>query len=146
MSPRPTSPWRSSLAPRWPAGAANWSSGGAARHAATNVVAAGLATECELMLSYAIGEARPVTVFARTFGTSVLPDERLSQIIAEVFDFRRADIEKRLRLRLLPRERGGHFYRNLAYGGQFGRTDLDTPWEKLDAVEALRSAARPQAA
>ncbi len=114
----------------------------AARHAAINVVAAGLASECELMLSYAIGDPRPTTVFARTFGSGLLPDDRLSQIIADVFDLRPAAIEKRLHLRLLPRERGGRFYRNLAWGGQFGRADLDTPWEKTDAVDDLRTASR----
>jgi len=113
----------------------------AARYIATNVIAAGLASECEVMLSYSIGEARPTTVFARTFGTGALLDERLSQVIARVFDLRPAAIEQRLRLRTLPAEHGGRFYRNLAEGGQFGRTDLDPPREKLDAVEALRSAA-----
>ncbi|MHB0868270.1 MAG: methionine adenosyltransferase domain-containing protein [Chloroflexota bacterium] len=114
----------------------------AARHAATNVVAAGLASECELMLSYAIGEARPTTVSARTQGTGLLQDERLSEIIAELFDLRPGVIEQQLRLRWLPRERGGRFYQRLAVGGQFGRTDLDAPWETLDAVDALRDAAR----
>lgn len=113
----------------------------AARHVATNVVAAGLASECELMLSYAIGESRPTTVSARTLDTGVLPDERLSEIIGKVFDLRPGAIEKRLRLRWLPRERGGRFYQRLAAGGHFGRTDLDPPWEKLDTVDPLRSAA-----
>ncbi|MGE5619998.1 MAG: methionine adenosyltransferase [Sphingomonadaceae bacterium] len=112
----------------------------AARHAAKNVVAAGLASECEIMLSYAIGEARPTTVSARTFGTGVLQDERLSEIIGEVFDLRPGLIEEQLRLRWLPRERGGRFYQRLAVGGQFGRMDLDCPWERLDAVDALRDA------
>lgn len=113
----------------------------AARHVATNVVAAGLASECEVMLSYAIGEPRPTTVFARTFGTGLVLDEQLSQIVEDVFDLRPAAIEKRLKLRQLPRERGGRFYRLLASGGHFGRTDLDPPWEKLDAVGPLRRAA-----
>ena len=112
----------------------------AARHAAANVVAAGLASECELMLSYSIGESRPITVSARTFGTGVLPDERLSVIISELFDLRPVAIEKRLRLRLLPQERGGSFYRKLAVGSHFGRTDLDPPWEQLDMVEPLQRA------
>ncbi len=113
----------------------------AARHVAVNVVAAGLATECELMLSYAIGGSLPTTVSARTFGTGVLNDERLSEIISDVFDLRPAAIEQRLRLRWLPRERGGRFYQKLAAGGHFGRTDLDPPWEKRDAVNSLRAAA-----
>jgi S-adenosylmethionine synthetase len=113
----------------------------AARHAASNVVAAGLATECELMVSYAIGQAEPTTVFARTFGRGTISNERLSEIIREVFDLRPGAIAERFRLWTLPRERGGRFYRELAVGGQVGRTDLDLPWEALDATEPLRRAA-----
>jgi S-adenosylmethionine synthetase len=104
-------------------------------------VAAGLAAECELMLSYAIGQAEPTTVFARTFGRGRLSNERLSAIIREVFDLRPGAIARRFHLWTLPRERGGHFYRNLAVGGQVGRTDLDLPWEALDRIDALRDAA-----
>lgn len=113
----------------------------AARHAATNVVAAGLATECELLLSYAIGEAEPTTVSARTFGRGRLSNERLSQVVREVFDLRPGAIARRFGLWTLPRQHGGRFYQELAVGGQVGRTDLDLPWEALDAVEALASAA-----
>jgi S-adenosylmethionine synthetase len=113
----------------------------AARHAASNVVAAGLAAECELMLSYAIGQPEPTTVSVRTFGTGVLPDAQLSAVVREVFDLRPAGIARRLRLWTLPRERGGRFYRELAVGGQVGRTDLDLPWEQLDAVSRVRAAA-----
>ena len=113
----------------------------AARHAAANVVAAGLASECELMLSYAVGEAEPTTVYARTFGRGTLSNERLSEIVREIFDFRPGAIGRRFNLWALPRERGGHFYRRLATGGQVGRADLDLPWERVDAVEALRGAA-----
>jgi S-adenosylmethionine synthetase len=114
----------------------------AARHVASNVVAAGLATECELMLSYTLGQAEPATVYARTFGRGQLSNESLSRIVREVFDLWPGAIARRFRLWSLPRERGGHFYRELATGGQVGRTDLDLPWEALDAVEALREAAR----
>jgi S-adenosylmethionine synthetase len=114
----------------------------AARHVASNVVAAGLATECELMLSYTLGQAEPATVYARTFGRGQLSNEHLSQIVREVFDLRPGAIARRFRLWSLPRERGGHFYRELATGGQVGRTDLDLPWEALDSVAALRDAAR----
>jgi S-adenosylmethionine synthetase len=114
----------------------------AARHAASNVVAAGLATECELMISYAIGQAEPTTVFARTFGRGTISNERLSEIIREVFDFRPGVIAERFRLWTLPRERGGRFYRDLAVGGQIGRTDLNQPGEALDGLNALRGAAR----
>ena len=113
----------------------------AARHAATNIVAAGLARECELMLSYAVGETQPTTVWARTFGRSDIPNERLSQIVREVFDLRPGAIAQQFRLWTLPRERGGRFYRELSVGGQVGRTDLELPWEQLDAVENLRAAA-----
>jgi len=113
----------------------------AARHVASNVVASGLATECEVMLSYAIGQAEPTSVFARTFGRGRLSNEALSAIIREVFDLRPGAIARRFRLWTLPRERGGRFYRELAVGGQVGRTDLDLPWEALDATEALRNAA-----
>jgi S-adenosylmethionine synthetase len=113
----------------------------AARHAASNVVAAGLAAECELMLSYAIGQPEPTTVSVRTFGTGALPDAQLSAVVREVFDLRPAGIARRLRLWTLPKERGGRFYRELAVGGQVGRTDLDLPWEQLDAVSRVRAAA-----
>jgi S-adenosylmethionine synthetase len=113
----------------------------AARHAASNVVAAGLASECELMLSYEIGEVQPTTVFARTFGRGRVSNERLSEIIREVFDFRPGAIARRFRLWTLPQERGGRFYRTLAVGGQLGRTDIELPWEQLDAAEALVNAA-----
>jgi S-adenosylmethionine synthetase len=117
----------------------------AARHAAKNVIAAGLATECELLLSYTIGQAQPTTVYARTFGRGRISNDELSSIIGEVFDFRPAAIAQRFRLWSLPRERGGRFYRELAVGGQLGRTDLDLPWEACDAVEELhaRVATRP---
>ena len=112
----------------------------AARYVANNVVAASLASECELMLSYAIGQATPTTVFARTFGTGVMPDDELSRLVRDQFDLRPAAIEKRLRLRDLPRERGGRFYQRLAAAGHFGRADLDVPWEQVDAVVALKRA------
>ncbi|HUE75278.1 MAG TPA: methionine adenosyltransferase [Chloroflexota bacterium] len=111
----------------------------AARHVATNVVAAGLATECEVMLSYAIGDVEPATISARTFGTGTIPDEKLSETIQQVFDLRPAAIAQRLRLWTLPKERDGRFYRDLAVGGHFGRPEMRLPWEELDAVEELRA-------
>lgn len=113
----------------------------AARHAAVNVVAAGLATECEIMLSYAIGELKPTTIDIRTFGTGKVPDVRLSEIVGEVFDLRPSTIEERLRLRSLPGQQGGIFYQRLASGGHFGRRDMDLPWEQADTVEVVRAAA-----
>jgi len=109
----------------------------AARHVANNVVAAGLADECEVMLSYAMGYADPTTVFARTFGRGKLSDERLSGIIRDIFDLRPAVIARRFNLWMLPSERGGRFYRRLAEHGQVGRTDIALPWEQLDAVAQL---------
>lgn len=113
----------------------------AARHVALNVVAAGLASECEVMLSYAIGQIEPTTVFARTFGRGRLSNELLSSLIRETFDLRPGAIARRFRLWTLPRERGGRFYQGLATGGQVGRTDLDLPWEQPDMVESLTAAA-----
>lgn len=103
----------------------------AARYAAKNLVAAGLADKCEIQLSYAIGVASPTSVRVDTFGTGKLDDVRLVEIIRENFDFRPAGIIKMLDLRR-------PIYRQVAAYGHFGRMDLDLPWEKLDKVEALR--------
>lgn len=113
----------------------------AARHAAANLVAAGLARECELLLSYAIGEPQPLTVAVRTFGSGALPDEQLSAVVREVFDLRPAAIADAFHLWALPRERQGRFYRELAVGGHVGRRDLDLPWERADRVAAVLQAA-----
>ncbi len=104
----------------------------AARHAARNVVAAGLADRCQIQLAYAIGVAKPVSVMVDTFGTGTMPDEKLAALISEVFDFRPAAIISRLNLRR-------PIYRQTAAYGHFGRTDLDLPWEREDYVDALRS-------
>lgn len=106
----------------------------AARYAAKNVVAAGLAKKCEVQLAYAIGVACPVSVMAETFGTGVLSDDTLSHILSEVFDFRPAEIIKTLDLRR-------PIYQQLASLGHVGRTDIDLPWEKTDRVDDLRRAA-----
>ena len=81
------------------------------------------------------------TVSARTFCRDQVPNDRLSEIVRESFDLRPGAIARRFRLWTLPRERGGHFYRDLATGGQVGRTDLELPWEALDAVDELQAAA-----
>ncbi len=106
----------------------------AARYAAKNVVAAGLAKRCEIELAYAIGVAKPVSILVDTQGTGVLPDERLSEIIGSVFDFRPSGIIRTLDLRR-------PIYRQTAAYGHFGRTDVDLPWEHTDRVEELRKAA-----
>lgn len=103
----------------------------AARYAAKNLVAAGLADKCEIQLSYAIGVASPTSVRVDTFGTGKLDDVRLVEIIRENFDFRPAGIIKMLDLRR-------PIYKQVAAYGHFGRDDLDLPWEKLDKVDALK--------
>ena len=103
----------------------------AARYAAKNVVAAGLADKCEVQLSYAIGVAQPTSVMVDTFGTGKLSDERITEIVRENFDLRPAGIIKMLDLRR-------PIYKQTAAYGHFGRLDLDLPWEKLDKVEDLK--------
>ena len=102
----------------------------AARHAAKNVVAAGLSDRCEIQLAYAIGVARPVSVMVDTFGTGKLPDDELAKKVSKVFDFRPAAIIERLGLR-------APIYAQTAAYGHFGRTDVDFSWEKLDYVDKL---------
>ena len=103
----------------------------AARYAAKNIVAAGLADKCEIQLSYAIGVARPTSVRVDTFGTGKLSDEKLVEVLRENFDFRPAGIIKMLDLRR-------PIYKQTAAYGHFGRTDVDLPWEKTDKVDALK--------
>ena len=103
----------------------------AARYAAKNIVAAGLAKKCEVQLSYAIGVAQPTSVNVETFGTGVLSDEKLVEIVRENFDLRPAGIIKMLDLRR-------PIYKQTAAYGHFGRNDLNLPWEKLDKVDALK--------
>jgi S-adenosylmethionine synthetase len=114
----------------------------AARYVAKNLVASGLARQCEVQLSYAIGVARPVSVLVETFGTSAFNAAQLAQLVNQVFDLRPAGIIKQFNLRELPRLSGGHFYQKLAAYGHFGRSDLNLPWEALDAVPALQQAAK----
>ena len=103
----------------------------AARYAAKNIVAAGLAKKCEIQLSYAIGVAQPTSIAVETFGTGKVPDTKLVEILRENFDFRPAGIIKMLDLRR-------PIYKQTAAYGHFGRNDLDLPWEKLDKAEALK--------
>jgi S-adenosylmethionine synthetase len=108
----------------------------AARYAAKNLVAAGLASECEVQLSYTVGTARPISVHVRSFGTGEIEDTELAARLDKAIDFRLGAIVRDLRLHKLPSEIEG-FYRKLAVYGQVGRIDLDVPWEKTDKVEAL---------
>lgn len=104
----------------------------AARYVAKNMVAAGLAKKCEIQLSYAIGVAHPTSVRVDTFGTGVLEDTKLVEIIRENFDLRPAGIIKMLDLRR-------PIYKQTAAYGHFGRTDVNLPWEELDKVDVLKS-------
>jgi len=113
----------------------------AARYAAKNIVAAGLADKCEVQLSYAIGVARPVSIFVDTFGTGKIDDEILLNLVKDNFELRPAGIIHVFNLRNLPSERGGRFYQDVAAYGHFGRTDLDLPWELIDKVDVLKQAA-----
>jgi S-adenosylmethionine synthetase len=112
----------------------------ATRHAAKNVVAAGLAERCEVHLAYSIGQARPVSLSVETFGTGRIADEEIAARLGRVLDFRPAAISRRFALRSAPRRAGpAGFYRRLAVYGHVGRTDLELPWEFLDTVEALKA-------
>ncbi len=102
----------------------------ACRYIAKNIVAAKLAKKCEIQLAYAIGVAKPVSVMVDTFGTGVIDDEVLAQIVEENFDLRPAAIIETLGLRR-------PIYRKTASYGHVGRTDIDLPWEKTDKVDAL---------
>lgn len=103
----------------------------AARYIAKNVVAAGLADKCEIGLAYAIGVARPLSIFVDTFGTNKISEAEIKTLIEENFDLRPAAIIRDLDLRR-------PIYRQTAAYGHFGRSDLDLPWERLDKVEALK--------
>lgn len=106
----------------------------AARYAAKNVVAANLADECEVQLSYSIGLSRPVSVQVETFGTGKIPDEEINTLLEKHFDFRLAGIIRQFNLRFLPSLTKGGFYKKLAAYGHFGRTDINLPWEETDKV------------
>lgn len=104
----------------------------AARYAAKNIVAAGLASSCEIELAYAIGVAQPVSVFIDTFGTGTVSDEKISEALCHCFDFRPQAIIERFDLRR-------PIYAQTASYGPFGRQDLNLPWEQLDLAEALKA-------
>ncbi|MBQ3124806.1 MAG: methionine adenosyltransferase [Clostridia bacterium] len=107
----------------------------ASRWVAKNVVAAGLAKRCEVQLAYAIGVAKPVSVMVDTFGTNTVPEEKIEDAIAKVFDLRPYAIIEELKLRQ-------PIYRQLAAYGHMGREDLGVEWEKTNKVEALREAVK----
>jgi S-adenosylmethionine synthetase len=106
----------------------------AARWAAKNVVAAGIADRCEIQVAYAIGVAHPLSVSVETFGTGHIADDKIARLISENFDLRPGAIIRDLKLRR-------PIYRQVAAYGHFGRDDLDLPWERTDKAAALREAA-----
>jgi S-adenosylmethionine synthetase len=118
----------------------------ACRYVAKNIVAAGLAEKCEVQLSYAIGVARPTSVFVETFGTGKVNEDQLLEVIRENFELRPAGIIQAFDLQSLPKQRGGRFYQDTAAYGHFGRPDLDLPWERTDKVETLKEALKAVAA
>lgn len=107
----------------------------AARYVAKNIVAAGLAAQCEIQIAYAIGVAEPVSISVDTFGTGVVADDVLVDLIVKHFDLRPAGIIKMLDLRR-------PIYRQTSSYGHFGRTDVDLPWERVDKAEVLQAAIR----
>lgn len=107
----------------------------AARWVAKNVVAADFADKCEIQLSYAIGVAKPVSIKVDTFGTAKVDEDKISEAISKVFDLSPRGIEKALELR-----EGKFKYQDLAAFGHMGRTDIDTPWERLNKIEELKKA------
>lgn len=104
----------------------------AARWAAKNVVAAGLADRCQIQLAYAIGVAKPVSVLVETFGTGIVSDEKIAEAVNKVFDFRPTAIIRDLDLRK-------PIYRKLASYGHMGREELNVRWENTDRADALRN-------
>jgi len=114
----------------------------AVRWVAKNIVAAGLASQCEVQVGYAIGVARPVSINVHTFGTGTLSDDDLSHLIHDHFDLRPAAIIQQFDLQNLPVKHSGIFYQRLAAYGHMGRMDFDVPWEKLDKVAELQAAAK----
>jgi S-adenosylmethionine synthetase len=109
----------------------------AARYAGKNIVAAGLARECEVQLSYTIGKSHPVSIQVNTFGTGKCSDTELSDRLSRLIDFHPATIIRDFNLRLLPAASKRGFFAQLAAYGQVGRLDIGLPWERTDIVDQL---------
>ncbi len=105
----------------------------AARYVAKNVVASGIAKKCEIQLAYAIGVAKPLSIYVNTYGTGKISDEKIVEIINENFDLRPAAIIKNFDLRR-------PIYKQTAAYGHFGRSDINVPWEKTDKVDVFKNA------
>ena len=110
----------------------------AARYAAKNVVASGLADECEVQISYSIGLSRPVSIQVETYGTGKISDEEIAVLLERNFDFCIAGIIRQFNLRYLPSIIRGGFYKKLAAYGHVGRMDIGLPWELTDKAQYLR--------
>ncbi len=110
----------------------------AARYAAKNVVAAGLAEECEVQLSYTIGQARPVSIEVRTFGTGTVAEDLIESRLAECIDFRLGAIIRDFDLRHLPSKHKGGFYHRLPGHGHVGASFTALPWERIEVAESLK--------
>ena len=104
----------------------------AARYVAKSIVKAKLAKKAEVQLSYAIGVAKPISILIETFGTGIVSQATLTELIKNNFDLRPAAIIKEFDLRNLPKKMGGEFFRKTASYGHFGRNDLDLPWESVE--------------
>ena len=102
------------------------------------MVAAGLAEQCEVQLSYSIGQAEPVSVKIETFGTGKIEEVKILERVKRHFDFRPGAIIRDFELQRLPGARADGFYARLACYGQMGRTDLELPWEETDKAELLK--------
>ena len=103
-----------------------------------------MAKEAEVQLSYAIGVAKPISILVETFGTGVISQDNLEELIKKNFDLRPAAIIKEFDLRNLPKKMGGEFFKKTASYGHFGRNDLDLPWESVEEkatqlIEASRN-------
>jgi S-adenosylmethionine synthetase len=107
----------------------------AARYVAKNIVAAGLASKCEVQLAYAIGVAKPVSILIDTFGTGIIPEEKIIRLVQKNFDLRPAGIIQSLNLRR-------PIYKQTAAYGHLGRTDIDLTWERTDKAEILKKEAQ----
>jgi S-adenosylmethionine synthetase len=108
-----------------------------ARYAAKNVVASGLARECEVQISYAMGRADPISVEIDTFGSAEVPEERILEALRGTIDCSADGIAHDFRLPDLPKANEGRFFAHIAVFGHFGRPDLELPWEKTDKADEL---------